>query len=92
MIAGLLAGDTESSSRFELVDARISPLPPHGVEWWIGAGVPRALRRAAELGDVWYTDTRVTPESLAEPMARYADDEVAAETIACCGRMRQLLA
>ncbi len=73
IIKALLAGDTVSSEPFDLTDARVSPLPPHGVEWWMGAGVPNALRRAAELGDAWYTDPGVTPETLATPRSVYEE-------------------
>jgi alkanesulfonate monooxygenase SsuD/methylene tetrahydromethanopterin reductase-like flavin-dependent oxidoreductase (luciferase family) len=72
IIKALLSGETVSSERFGLTDARISPLPPHGVEWWLGAGVATALRRAADLGDAWYTDPGVTPETVAAPLADYA--------------------
>lgn len=71
IIKALLAGDTVSSEPFDLTEARISPIAPNGVEWWMGAGVPAALRRAAELGDAWYTDPGVTPGSLAAPRAEY---------------------
>jgi len=71
VIGGLLAGETVSSDHFGIVDAQIAPLPPHGVEWWLGAGVDRALRRAALIGDAWYTIPSLTPAQLEQPMRRY---------------------
>lgn len=71
IIKELLAGESVSSETYGLTEAHISPLPPHGVEWWMGAGVTNALRRAARLGDAWYTDPRVTPDSLGAPLANY---------------------
>lgn len=71
VIKALLAGETVSSEPFGIVDASISPLPPCGVEWWIGAGVDRALERAATLGDAWYTSPSFTPQQLERPMRTY---------------------
>jgi len=71
VIKGLLAGETVSSEPFGILDASISPLPPAGVEWWIGAGVDRALRRAATIGDAWYTAPSFTPADLERPMRAY---------------------
>lgn len=82
VVKALLAGETVSSEPFGIVDASISPLPPHGVEWWIGAGVDRALRRAAEIGSAWYASPQYTPAQLAEPMRTYASFCDAAGTTA----------
>ncbi len=71
VISALLAGRVVDSERFGLSAARISPLPPHGVEWWMGGGVGVALRRAARLGDAWYTTPSVTPDSMASSQADY---------------------
>lgn len=73
VIKTLLDGGTVSSERFSVTDASISPLPPHGVEWWIGAGVPVALRRAARIGDAWYTTAGITLEQLEPAMAQYEE-------------------
>ena len=45
VIDALLRGETVSSERFAMVDARISPIPAEPVEWWLGAGTPTALDR-----------------------------------------------
>ncbi len=71
VIKALLAGETASSEPFGIVDASICPLPPVGVEWWIGAGVDKALERAATVGDAWYTVPHLTPGDLEKPMRTY---------------------
>lgn len=71
IIDALLAGETVSSERFDLSDACISPLPPHGVEWWMGAGVPKALERAARMADAWYATAGITLGELAPAKAAY---------------------
>ncbi|MDW3219623.1 MAG: LLM class flavin-dependent oxidoreductase [Acidimicrobiales bacterium] len=60
VVAALLAGETASSERFGITDARVNPRPPAGVEWWIGAGADGPLRRAARVGDAWYGGPNVT--------------------------------
>ncbi len=54
IIKALLAGDTVGSERFGISDAVVNPVPTGNVEWWIGAGGPGPLRRAAREGDAWY--------------------------------------
>lgn len=71
VISALLRGETVSSEHFGISEASISPLPPHGVEWWIGAGVDKALRRAALIGDAWYTNPHYTPAQLRPSMRTY---------------------
>jgi alkanesulfonate monooxygenase SsuD/methylene tetrahydromethanopterin reductase-like flavin-dependent oxidoreductase (luciferase family) len=69
----LLAGETVGSDRFAIHAARIAPLPPEGVEWWIGGGVPAAIDRAARLGDCWYGNADLTPQTAQRDMAIYRD-------------------
>ena len=53
--------------------ARIAPLPPEGTEWWIGGGVPKAIDRAARLGDCWYGNADLTPDTAARDIAIYRE-------------------
>jgi alkanesulfonate monooxygenase SsuD/methylene tetrahydromethanopterin reductase-like flavin-dependent oxidoreductase (luciferase family) len=59
----LLSGETVSSDTFGIGDARIAPLPPDGLEWWIGGGVKKSIERAARIGDCWYGNADLTPET-----------------------------
>lgn len=54
IIKALLAGETVRSRQFGIRDAVVNPVPAGRVEWWIGAGEPGPLRRAAREGDAWY--------------------------------------
>ena len=68
----LWAGETVSSEgRWQFSDARISPLPPDGVEVWIGAVARRAIDRAARLGDGWLAQPGLTSERAAAQSAEY---------------------
>ncbi len=70
VIKGLLAGERVSSEMLGVTGAAVAPCPPHGVEWWIGAGAgDRPLDRAAREGDAWYA----SPGLGAEDVARYRD-------------------
>ncbi len=60
VIKGLLAGELVSSERFGFEGASANPCPPRPVEWWIGAGAPGPLTRAAREGDAWYGGPAVT--------------------------------
>lgn len=83
VVQALLLGETVDSERYAIHGARVAPLPPEGVEWWIGGGVPKAIERAARLGDCWYGNADLTPETAArdieiyrEACARYGRDPV----------------
>ena len=69
----LLRGETVDSGIYAVKEARIAPLPPEGTEWWVGGGVPRAIDRAARLGDCWYGNADLTPTRAAELMAVYRE-------------------
>ena len=69
VVQALLAGETVSSSPWNIDRARIAPLPPHGTEWWIGAAAPVALDRAARLGDCWYGAPELTPAAAAAALS-----------------------
>lgn len=70
----LLAGETVSSEgRFRFRDARVAPLPPEPVEWWLGGSARVSVERAARLGDGWLGAPSATPEQAARQLATYED-------------------
>ena len=70
----LWAGETVSSEgRWRIEDARISPVPPDGVQVWIGAVARKAMDRAANLGDGWLASPGLTPEQAARRSAEYLE-------------------
>jgi alkanesulfonate monooxygenase SsuD/methylene tetrahydromethanopterin reductase-like flavin-dependent oxidoreductase (luciferase family) len=73
LVQALLAGETVSSDRWGIVGARIAPLPPNGIEWWIGGEVAVALDRAARLGDGWYGNADLTPATAGSAMDIYRE-------------------
>jgi alkanesulfonate monooxygenase SsuD/methylene tetrahydromethanopterin reductase-like flavin-dependent oxidoreductase (luciferase family) len=73
VVQALLRGETVDSGLFAVEGARIAPLPPEGTEWWIGGGVPNAIDRAARLGDCWYGNADLTPETAARDMEIYRE-------------------
>ena len=72
-VQALLRGETVDSAPWGIAGARIAPLPPDGTEWWIGGTAPAAIDRAARLGDCWYGNADLTPETAASALARYRD-------------------
>lgn len=61
---------------FALEDERISlvPVRPGGPPVWVGAGLlPKAIERAARVGDAWIIPPHVTDERLVEALAAYTD-------------------
>jgi alkanesulfonate monooxygenase SsuD/methylene tetrahydromethanopterin reductase-like flavin-dependent oxidoreductase (luciferase family) len=68
----LLAGDevTVDNGVHRIVGARISPIPPDGVEHWIGADASKAIDRAARLAEGWMARYELNPDQAAE-RARY---------------------
>jgi alkanesulfonate monooxygenase SsuD/methylene tetrahydromethanopterin reductase-like flavin-dependent oxidoreductase (luciferase family) len=73
VVQALLAGETVSSEAWRIAEARIAPLPSRRTEWWIGGAVPVALDRAARLGDCWYGNADLTPDTAAATMAIYRE-------------------
>lgn len=62
IIRRLLAGETvDADGPYRVSDARISPLPPEPVDVWIGASAPKAIDRAARLGDGFLVGPEATP-------------------------------
>ncbi len=72
-VQALLRGETVDSAPWGIAGARIAPLPPDGTEWWIGGTAPAAIDRAARLGDCWYGNADLTPETAASALAGYRD-------------------
>jgi alkanesulfonate monooxygenase SsuD/methylene tetrahydromethanopterin reductase-like flavin-dependent oxidoreductase (luciferase family) len=72
-VQALLRGETVESGLFGVSGARIAPLPPHGTEWWIGAAAPAAMDRAARLGDCWYGNADLAPETAAATLELYRE-------------------
>ena len=68
-----MRGETVDSGVFSIQGARIAPLPPEGTEWWIGGGVSKAIDRAARLGDCWYGNADLTPDTAARDIEIYLD-------------------
>lgn len=73
IVKALFAGETVDSETFAVEGARIAPTPPEGVEWWIGGGVGKSIDRAARLGDCWYANADLTPQTAARDMNIYLD-------------------
>jgi alkanesulfonate monooxygenase SsuD/methylene tetrahydromethanopterin reductase-like flavin-dependent oxidoreductase (luciferase family) len=58
----------------EAVDGhRIAPVPPEPLEVWIGGAAPRAIDRAARLGDGFLAGPEATPAQARELIARYRE-------------------
>jgi alkanesulfonate monooxygenase SsuD/methylene tetrahydromethanopterin reductase-like flavin-dependent oxidoreductase (luciferase family) len=53
--------------------ARIAPVPPLPLEVWIGAAAPRAVDRAARLGDAFLIGPEATPAEVPALVAAYRD-------------------
>jgi alkanesulfonate monooxygenase SsuD/methylene tetrahydromethanopterin reductase-like flavin-dependent oxidoreductase (luciferase family) len=77
-IRALLAGEVvdDPDGPWGLRQARISPTPPEPVEVWIGGAGPKALARAARLGDTWYAGPELTDGDAAEKLAQFLDHGV----------------
>lgn len=73
VVRALLGGESVDSELFGIKGAQIAPLPPGPVEWWMGAAVPKAIDRAARLGDCWYGGPELTPESARQALEEYRE-------------------
>jgi len=70
----LLAGETVSSEgRFRFANAKIAPLPPEPVEWWLGGSAKVAIERAAKLGDGWLGAPSTPPDRAAHEVRVYTE-------------------
>jgi alkanesulfonate monooxygenase SsuD/methylene tetrahydromethanopterin reductase-like flavin-dependent oxidoreductase (luciferase family) len=73
VVQALLRGETVDSELWGVHGAAIAPLPPEGAEWWIGGGVSKAIDRAARLGDCWYGNADLTPDTAARDIEIYRE-------------------
>ncbi len=71
VIKRLLAGETIDSEFFAMTGGHVGLLPDVQPEWWIGAGVDKAIERAAQVGDVWYAGPELNVNNAAERLDRY---------------------
>lgn len=68
----LWAGEVVDHQRFwQIEGARVSPTPPEAVEVWIGAVAPRAIERAARLGDGWLAAPHLNVDEARDQLAHY---------------------
>jgi len=74
-VKALLAGEVvdDPDGPWGLRQARLSPTPTEPVEVWIGGAGPKALARAARLGDTWYAGPELTDTDAAAKLAEYLD-------------------
>jgi alkanesulfonate monooxygenase SsuD/methylene tetrahydromethanopterin reductase-like flavin-dependent oxidoreductase (luciferase family) len=73
VVQALLRGEVVSNALWGIEEACIAPRPPQATEWWIGGAAPVALDRAARLGDCWYGNADLTPQTAAATIALYRE-------------------
>jgi alkanesulfonate monooxygenase SsuD/methylene tetrahydromethanopterin reductase-like flavin-dependent oxidoreductase (luciferase family) len=68
----LWAGEAVDHEGFwSLKGARANPAPPDGVEVWIAAMAPRAIERAARLGDGWLAAPNLSIDQARDQLTQY---------------------
>ena len=74
VIRRLCAGEEVSlATPWRIEHARIAPIPPEPLEVWIGAAAPKAIDRAARLGDAFLIGPEATPAQVPALIAQYRD-------------------
>ena len=75
IIRRLLAGEevTSADGPYQLRGAKVAPVTPEPLEVWIGASAPKAIERAARLGDGWLANADAVPGEAAEQARAYLD-------------------
>jgi alkanesulfonate monooxygenase SsuD/methylene tetrahydromethanopterin reductase-like flavin-dependent oxidoreductase (luciferase family) len=73
-IRRLLAGETVScNGRFSFANARVNPIPPEPVEFWMGSVAEPALDRGARLAEGWLASPSLTREQAARALSYYQE-------------------
>jgi alkanesulfonate monooxygenase SsuD/methylene tetrahydromethanopterin reductase-like flavin-dependent oxidoreductase (luciferase family) len=75
IIRRLLAGEKVASAKgpYRFGEARVAPVTPEPLEVWIGASAPKAIDRAARLGDGWLADPSLVPPDAAAQLDQYRE-------------------
>ncbi len=74
VMRALWAGETVDEDKYwGLKGARINPVPLEPVEVWVGALVPKAIERAARVGDGWLAAPNLTHNQAGDASGRYQD-------------------
>jgi len=74
IIRRLLSGETvDTDGPFRVTNARVSPVAPEPVPVWIGGSAPKAIDRAARLGDGFLIGPEATPARVVEMIATYRE-------------------
>jgi alkanesulfonate monooxygenase SsuD/methylene tetrahydromethanopterin reductase-like flavin-dependent oxidoreductase (luciferase family) len=74
IIRRLCAGEEVSLEQpWRIERARIAPVPPEPLEVWIGAAAPKAIDRAARLGDAFLIGPEATPTDVSALVAQFRD-------------------
>jgi alkanesulfonate monooxygenase SsuD/methylene tetrahydromethanopterin reductase-like flavin-dependent oxidoreductase (luciferase family) len=74
IIRRLLAGETvDADGPYRVTNARISPVAPEPVTVWIGGSVPKAIDRAARLGDGFLIGPEAPPARVVEMITTYRE-------------------
>ncbi len=67
----LLAGEVVDEPELGINGASIAPIPPNGVEWWLGTHTEAGLDRCARLGDAWYANANLDAAMAADQFPQY---------------------
>jgi alkanesulfonate monooxygenase SsuD/methylene tetrahydromethanopterin reductase-like flavin-dependent oxidoreductase (luciferase family) len=74
IIRRLLAGETvDADGPYPVANAHVSPVAPEPVSVWIGGSAPKAIDRAARLGDGFLIGPEATPAQVVDMIAIYRE-------------------
>ena len=75
IVRALCRGETVTvtDGPWKIDRAHIAPVPPEPLEVWIGAAAPRAIDRAARLGDAFLIGPEATPPEVADLVRSYRE-------------------